>query len=199
MNRYALPALSLVLLISLTAVAQPKDSNKTLATSNAKPTKDVEAERLLRERRANAQSLLLNLAADARNFNDAALRARTLARIADALWENDRERSRTLFRGAFDAAEIADKEGNERFQADIRASRAASGSGAFAVASQPEIRREVLRLAVKHDHDLGEELITRFNEQKKADAEGKTARSNPFGNSDEATQQRMSVARELLG
>jgi len=198
MNRYPLLALGFIFLISVTTLAQPKDSNKTPKTSNAKSTKDVEAERLLRERRANAQSLLLNLAADARNFNDAALRARTLARIADGLWETDRERSRTMFRAAFDAAEIADKEGEERFQADIRASRAASGGGSFAVASQPEIRREVVRLAAKHDHDLGEELITRFNEQKKADAEGKSARSNPFGTSDEATRQRMSVARELL-
>jgi hypothetical protein len=199
MSRYPLLVSALVLLIGVTALAQPKDSKKTIATSNAKSTKDVEAERLLRERRANVQSLLLNLAADARNFNDAALRARTLARIADALWENDRERSRTMFRGAFDAAEIADKEGDERFQADIRASRAASGGGGFAVASQPEIRREVLRLAAKHDHSLGEELIARFNEQKKAEAEGKSVRSSPFGASDEATRQRMSVARELLG
>jgi hypothetical protein len=198
MSRYPLLALGFVFLVGVTALAQTKDSNKTLATSNAKSTKDFEAERLLRERRANAQSLLFNLAVDARNFKDATLRARTLARIADALWENDHERSLALFRGAFDAAEIADKEADERFQADIRASRAASGSGAFAVASQPETRREVLRLAAKHDHDLGEELVARFNEQKKADAGAKTARSSPFGNSDEATRQRMSVARELL-
>ena len=94
MNRYPLLALGFSFLVGVTALAQPKDSNKTLKQSNIKSTKDVEAELLLRERRANAQSLLLNLAADARNFNDAALRARTLARIADGLWETDRERSR---------------------------------------------------------------------------------------------------------
>ncbi len=199
MPRHPLFILSFIIVCYLTVAAQPKAGNPPAAKlSTEKAAREAEAERLLRERRANAQSLLLNLAADARDFNDAALRARTLARIADALWENDRERSRTMFRSAFDAAEIADKEGDERFQADIRASRAASGSGAFAVASQPEIRREVLRLAAKHDHALGEELIARFNEQKK-EAEGKSARSSPFGTTDEATRPRMSVARELLG
>ena len=46
---------------------------------------DGEAERLLRERRANAQSLLISLAADAATYTDQRLRARTLARIGDAL------------------------------------------------------------------------------------------------------------------
>ena len=38
--------------------------------------------RILRERRANAQSLLISLASDADRYNDSKLRARTLARMA---------------------------------------------------------------------------------------------------------------------
>jgi len=200
MPRYPLLVLTFIVAACLTVAAQPKGANPPPAKLSAdKAAREAEAERLLKERRANAQSLLINLAADARNFTDATVRARAQARIADALWETDRERSRAMFRSAWDAAEVADKEGDERFQADIRASRAASGGGAFAVASQPDIRREVVRLAAKHDHALAEELIARFNQQKKAEAEGKTARSSPLGASDEATRQRMSVARELLG
>jgi len=54
-----------------------------------KAAKDLEAERILKERRANAQSLLISLAADAANFSDQKLRARTEARIADVLWDAD--------------------------------------------------------------------------------------------------------------
>src|SRR2546427_4334486 len=64
------------------------------APSSSKPTEDPEAERIIRERRANAQSLLIALAADAGKFSDTALRARTQARIADFLWSLDRERAR---------------------------------------------------------------------------------------------------------
>src|SRR5712692_360071 len=66
------------------------DVNKSVVkntAANNKPAKDPEAERILKERRSNAQSLLINLAADARNFSDQTLRARTQARIANALWE----------------------------------------------------------------------------------------------------------------
>jgi hypothetical protein len=188
----------ILLVILPTAAAQPRDAANNAAkttTSNNKPAKDPEAERILRERRANAQSLLINLAVDARNFNDQALRARTQARIADALWEVDRERGRALFRAAWDAAEIADKEGQERLQEDIRQQRSKNGGDGFAVASPPEIRREVLRLAAKRDRALGEEILAKFKEQKNIEA--KNTRPNPLV-SDEAIGQRLSLAQQLL-
>ncbi|HSE23022.1 MAG TPA: hypothetical protein VLB68_15250, partial [Pyrinomonadaceae bacterium] len=58
--------------------------------------------------------LLVSLASDARSFRDQTLRARSLARIADALWDIDAEQGRTLFRKAWEAAEIAYRESNER-------------------------------------------------------------------------------------
>ncbi|HMG74170.1 MAG TPA: hypothetical protein VK582_11770 [Pyrinomonadaceae bacterium] len=181
-----------------TAVAQPGEATKTTAkttAANNKSAKDLEAERILRERRANAQSLLISLAVDARNFSDQALRARTQARIADALWEVDRERGRAMFRAAWDAAEIADQEGQERLQEDIRQQRSKNGGGGYAVASPPEIRKEVLRLAAKRDRALGEEILAKFKEQKAAEA--KSTRPNPLVG-DEAIGQRLALAQQLL-
>jgi hypothetical protein len=54
--------------------------------------------------------LLLSLASDARSYRDQPLRARTLARIADILWDSDNERGRELFRKAWEAAGNADAE-----------------------------------------------------------------------------------------
>src|SRR6185503_14752093 len=100
------------LLLSTTALAQSNDAKKTAAVvdSKEKTEKDPEAERIIRERKDNARSLLISLASDAGNFNDQRLRARTLARIADALWDVDPERARALFRKSWDAAELVDDE-----------------------------------------------------------------------------------------
>lgn len=201
MSRWLLISL-LILFVSTTTAAQSKDVNKLAAGDEAakeKAARDLEAERILKERRANAQSLLVNLAADARNFTDQTLRARTLARIADALWETDRERGRTIFRAAWDAAEIADREGEERFQEARRQRQSkAGGGGGGHVDRPPDIRREVLRLATKHDRALGEEFLGKLKTEKKEAADEKGARARTFGQADEAIQQRLNVALELL-
>lgn len=191
-----------ILLVAATTSAQSKDVKNSAARDEAakeNSARKLEAERILKERRANAQSLLVNLAADARNFTDQALRARTLARVADALWEMDRDRGRTIFRAAWDAAEIADKESDERFQEARRQARAkAGGGGGGPVDRPPDIRRDVLRLAAKHDKALGEEFLAKLKTQKKDEADEKGARARTFGQADEAIQQRLAVALELL-
>jgi hypothetical protein len=186
--------LAIICLFS-SAFAQTRGANSN-PTRNPKSAKDVEAERILKERRANAQSLLINLAADARNFKDQALRARTQARIANALWESDRERARVMFRAAWDAAETADKEGQERLQEDIRQTKAKTGGQSYAVATPPEIRSEVLRLAAKHDRSLGEEFLGKLKEQREQEVTDQRNR-NPFG-TNEAISQRLGLAQQLL-
>ncbi len=196
MSRYLFLTLALFLTVSINITAQPKSANQKKADA-ADAAKDLEAERLLKERRDNAQALLISLAVDARNFKDATLRARTQARIADALWEIDRERSRNMFRAAWDAAEAADAESQRRMQEDIRQQQAKTGSGGYVLASPPDLRREVLGLAGKHDRALGEELLAKFKEQKAREAtEAKTRSNSSF---DEAAGQRLSLARELVG
>ena len=130
------------------------------------------------------------------NFSDSTLRARTQARIADALWNVDSERARTFFRNAWDAAEVADQEGQQRLQEEIRQAKARTGGG-YAVATPPDVRREVLRLAAKHDRALGEEFLEKFKQQKEQEATDAKNRSNPF-RADESVTQRLGLARQLL-
>ncbi|HEX8561309.1 MAG TPA: hypothetical protein VF668_24670, partial [Pyrinomonadaceae bacterium] len=76
----------------------------------------VEADPALVVRRQTAISLITSLADEARNFRDPALRARVLARAADALWQTDQASARDLFRKAWEAATAADAEAHERYQ-----------------------------------------------------------------------------------
>src|SRR4030088_2152599 len=87
---------------------KPKAALDNTASSDQSIAK-AEATRLRNERRAQARSLLISLASDARSFRDQPLRARCLARIADALWDVDAEQGRTLFRKSWEAAEAADE------------------------------------------------------------------------------------------
>src|SRR5262245_5070491 len=105
MRRFCPISLLIFPVLVSTTFAQPNDARKPVSAevAKAKDEKDLEAERILRERRANAQSVLISLASDADRYNDSKLRARTLARIAFALWDADAERARSLFRKAWDA------------------------------------------------------------------------------------------------
>lgn len=194
--------LACLLVFSAPVVAQQTDANKAVvkntAASNKPANTDPEAERILKERRASAQSLLINLAADARNFSDQTLRARTQARIADVLWEADPERARTMFRAAWDAAEIADKEGRERLQQEIREQQSKTGGQGYAVASPPAIRREVMRLAAQRDRALGEEFLGKFKEQKEREAADVKKPSRNALDVDERVSQRLILAGQLL-
>src|SRR5712692_8841392 len=148
----------------------PLDNGASKDRSDAK----AEAERIRKERQAQARSLLISLASDARNFRDQALRARSLTRIADALWDVDAEQGRTLFRKAWEAAETADKESKEPLN----------------------LRRQVLAVVARRDRLLAEEFLQKL----KADQEvTKTENSKPsLWELPEALQQRLSLAESLL-
>src|SRR5256884_170722 len=198
------------LLISLTcaAYAQTGPGAKAIepksvvpvksTTTKGEPKEDAEAARIIRERRANAQSLLMSLASDAGSFKDQRLRARTLARVADALGDTDAERGRTLFRRAWDAAETADKESQQRLQEEIQQQKAKSGGNA-AVSGPPDLRGEVLRLAARHDRALGEEFLGKLKTEKQQESTeaADKIKSNPL-NASETQSQRLNLARQLL-
>src|ERR1044071_8788880 len=150
----------------------------------------------IKERRAKARALLVALSSDARTFHDDTLRARSLARIADALWQVDPEQGRLLFRKAWDAAEVADSESDKKLQEEIRQQKTRTGGG-FAVNLPPNVRREVLRLAARHDRALGEEFLEKLRIQKLEAASSPLTNTNP-NNLNDAMGQRLSVARELL-
>jgi len=185
MRSHFLFAATLLLAICVPAAPQRKENN-----ANTRTEKDLAAERLLRERRANAQSLLINLAADARNFNDQTARARTQARVADILWDTDRDRSRALFRSAWDVAEVVDTENLRR---QNEASKQPDDDRYVAPAAR-DLWREVLRLAGKHDRALAEEFLTKLRERKGPDGEETSAREA----AQIAARQRLDLARQLL-
>lgn len=145
----------------------------------------IEADRVAKQRRAQARSLLLSLASDARSFHDQTVRARTLARIADALWDTDVERGRELFRKAWQAAESADQETARKRQEDIQRQRARpGGSGGYAIVGYPNVRGDLLRLAARRDRELGEEFLQSLKADQQLDVNGEN--------------QRLNLARELL-
>lgn len=159
--------------------------------SKANPAKDPKAERLRLERRANAQSLLVTLAADAVKFNDSTARARTLARVADQLWESDKERARALFRAAWDAVEIAEKDVAERY-GEQRQQQESKTGGFNSFPSRPQVRREVLGLATKRDRKLGEEFLERQIKEERGEEQEGSSRSAGL------IRQRVDIARQLL-
>ena len=150
--------------------------------SQAREAKN-EADRVAKQRLAQARSLLLSLASDARSFQNQTVRARTLARIADALWDTDTERGRELFRKAWEAATNADQETARKLQEDIQRQKARTG-GSYSVPSYPNIRGDLLRLAARRDRELGEEFLQSLQADQQLDVNGEN--------------QRLNLARELL-
>jgi hypothetical protein len=188
-------ALLLVFAFATVVHAQTADTKEPAKTVASKKTTapTAEAEVALKERRARARSLLIALSSDARSFHDQMLRARSLARIADALWRVDAEQGRLLFRKAWDAAEVADQESDRKLQEEINQQRSKTGGG-YAVNLPPNVRREVLRLAARHDRVLGEEFLEKLKAQK---VDTSATSLNPNRLSDSMSQ-RLSLALELF-
>lgn len=162
-------------------------------TPPAKSAAMTEEELALRKRRVAARALLISLSTDARQFHDQTLRARALARIADALWPVDAEQGRLLFRKAWEAAEDADQESNRKLEEEIK-QQEIRNNGSYAFSLPPNLRREVLQMAARHDRALGEEFLEKLKTQKIEDANSTTTTDRLS----EALGQRLEVARELL-
>ncbi|MFL6208254.1 MAG: hypothetical protein ACJ74W_05355 [Pyrinomonadaceae bacterium] len=160
-RRFAV-ALCLLTLPSAAYAQSPAKPKKTTASDSSVR---AAADPLAAQRRMQAAGLINSLADEARGFHDETLRARVQAQAADVLWDTDKERSKALFRRAWDAAEAADRE-NLRVR---ESERRAQGTGPRLATNlnRPDMRREVLRLAAKRDRALGEELLAKLEEAKK--------------------------------
>ena len=191
------------LILSQSAFPQSPAQKPKAPVKSAKEKSDakLEAERIQKERQAQARSLLVSLASDARSFRDQALRARALARIADALWEIDAEQARTLFRKAWEAAEIANQEANERL--NIRDGAVSikpeevSAATLSSIVSNPDLRKEVLRLVAPHDRVLSEEFLEKLKESQSSEDKTEKSRTGLW-DVPEAVRQRLSLAENLL-
>jgi hypothetical protein len=200
MNRRTPPILLCLLFLCATVAAQPNEANKPArakeVAGKGKAAADPEAERILRERRAQAQALLISLAADAGSYNDQRLRARTQARIADVLWDADPERARNLFRKAWDAAEIVDQDDQRPVVIDMK--QPAKG-GSIPNPGPTNVRSEVLRLAARRDRALGEEMLAKLKMERAREATeaADKAKGDPFEAPD-GVRQRLRLASQLL-
>jgi len=193
-------AFALLACTSLCLAQQPQPAPKKPARgAAARPDPLAEA------RRETAVTLVNSLAEEARNFADPVLRAHVQARAADALWEVDKERARALFRRAWEAAEVVDREKGEQ------RAREAARRGAPSSRDAGSVRREVLRLAARRESALGSEFLARLDESNKEEAgerppsaapaagEGaaQTPRIDP-DNPPSSMTQRLNLARQLL-
>ncbi|MDQ2856642.1 MAG: hypothetical protein M3R68_09960 [Acidobacteriota bacterium] len=152
------------------------------------------------ERRNMAVSLLTSLADDARSFRDQKLRARVLARTADALWTSEPDRSRDLFHLAWEAAEAGDAEAARLAAEDARQQQ--QQMGMVVRRSGRDMRTEVLRIVSKRDRKLAEEFLAKLEEA--AEREAKEAADANRGRPDDqwsapaAQAKRLALARALL-
>lgn len=198
-------------LLSLAPAMFAQDGEKTLSqppapTPAAKPaaksaagSKEASAvaKARIEQRKALGLSLLVSLANDARNFSDQQLRARTLSRIADALWDADAEQGRALFRKAWDSAEVADQESARKQDEDRRRQQADNPRGPIIRGGEPDLRAEVLRLAARRDRALGEELLAKLKDARAREATDASP-AQPSFDTPAAVRQRLQLANQLL-
>lgn len=183
----------------------PRDETKPKPTAtkeqSLKGAKVTEPDPAAVERRNVAVSLLTSLADDARSFRDQKLRARVLARTADALWTSEPERARDLFRRAWEAAEAGDAEAARLAAEDAR--RQQQQTGAVIRRGGRDMRSEVLRILSKRDRKLTEEFLAKLEEAADREAKEAAADANRRGSDDQwgasASQaKRLQLARALL-
>jgi hypothetical protein len=210
-SRVSLSALApaFVLFFSLPSIQAQDTSEKMFSqpapsTAPTKPAARTKKESAATKARIDQQkalglSLLVSLANDARNFTDQKLRARTLSRIADALWEPDPEQGRALFRKAWDAAEGADQESARRADEERQRQQAGNPNAPFSLVNPPDLCAEVLRLAAKRDRALGEELLDKLKEAQKQEATNATSPARTHSlDTPAAIKQRLRLANQLL-
>jgi hypothetical protein len=177
------------------AAAPPAPSTQPVAKAK-RPS--AAAKTKLDQQKALGLSLLVSLANDARSFPDQKLRARTLSRIADALWEPDPEQGRALFRKAWDAAEVADQDSARHLEEERQRQQSGNPNAPFALVQPADLRAEVLRLAAKRDRALGEELLDKLKEAKKQEATDATSPALNALDTPAAIKQRLRLANQLL-
>jgi hypothetical protein len=161
MNHFRFIVPCIVILSASVCAQQIPPAASPGKTTKAPAQKEVDPEIL--QRRSIAMSLLQSLAIEARSYRDEPLRARVQARIADALWDQDKETARSLFRRAWEVAEVVETDAPNSGN---------SGPGRLA-ASRParprtNLRREIVQLAARRDHALGEEFLAKLTAKEAA-------------------------------
>jgi hypothetical protein len=152
MNHFCFVVL-FVLLLPPFANAQSDKSLDKRVTAQTSAQKEIDPESL--KRRSIAVSLLQTLAIEARSYRDESLRARVQARVADAIWDHDKEYARSLFRRAWAVGEEVEKDAAKIVGNSV------SGRSPMGQPARPRtnLRREILQLAARRDPVMGEEFL----------------------------------------
>ena len=205
-RRLTLCVVSLCVVLSTSSIlqAQTKERNITndpFRTSNserrkAKPkvaaTASADAA-FEQAQRSTAISIIKDLVESAERFRDPAVKVRTQARAADALWNADPVSARSLFVRAWSSADKLDGE-FERTAQEARASALANrGGGSVMVPNAASLRSEVLALAARRDTSLGNFFVTKMEESEKRD----TDQDLPITYSFDPTQPAAAIAKRL--
>ena len=176
------------LLVSPQTGQSPIRTNQAPPPSSKKDDEIVGTEALEAQRRTFAASIIMSLADEARSYKDLALRARVLARSADALWDVDPDGARILLRRAWDAAEKADA------AEDTGPSNSSAAVMIVAMrrGGDGDSRAEVLNIAARRDSSLGNEFLAKLNDAAAKAAEQATAQTSRSINDSWTTSDEMS-------
>ena len=93
----------------------------------------------------------------AKTIDDSILKVRVLAKVADALWAENSNRARVLFRTAFESIEKIELTAAQ----DQRVAMAQARNGRFGPLFH--LRSHVLQLIARHDQALAKELLDAYN------------------------------------
>lgn len=172
-RRLTLYFVSLCLLLSTSLILQAQTRNNEPVRGRVKPkatSRTSEDAALEQARRATAISIINSLVESSERFHDPAVRVRTQARAADALWTVDPVAARSLFMRAWNSADNVDVD-FERVAQQARASALAGrGGGSVVVPNAASLRSEVLALVALRDAALGNLFVKKMEESDKEDA-----------------------------
>jgi len=132
---------------------------------------------------------LYGLAMESQNFKDKLLGIRTQARVADLLWDIEKDQARALFRRAWDNLDSVDEAARDTTTRE----------------ESERLRNEIVRLAARREASLGEEFIAKLSEEAEAKLESSTIENPAAGNArhptaplPEGQSRRLEVADYLL-
>jgi hypothetical protein len=181
-----------------TGKSSPRVKEPSVASDSAM---QEEADLLAEMRRVTAIALVTSLADEARGYQNETLRVRIQARAAEALWQTERERARSLFYRAWEAADGIDR-ASERRSEDERKKFLSGQSGPGFISRPMNLRLEVLRFAARCDRELGEKFLASLEEEKKeaADAASDASPANYWDPTEppSAVNKRLELANLLL-
>jgi hypothetical protein len=182
----AVVALTLaLLLLPISALSQQRRRGAKTPSAQSKSSERVQ--------RALAISLLVETADKARTFDDLFYRARIQTLAADALWPNDTNQARAIFRRAWEAAAASDKADHEEA---LREAGALPG----ALRKTTEARDEVLKAAARRDARLAEIFLRDLmSEKDERGANGNEApRRTAWRELSAQGARRLALAEEML-